>query len=69
MANGARLSWRVSLTWAMGTPLKRGGTCVSTDKGWRVDDIVYGGAWDFGNKGRLSDTLKAVVAESKAAPK
>jgi hypothetical protein len=42
---------------------------VSTDKGWRVDDIAYGGTWDFGNKGKLSDTLKAVVAESAASTK
>ena len=30
---------------------------VNTPAGWRVDDIGYGGAWDFGNKGRLSQTL------------
>jgi hypothetical protein len=42
---------------------------ISTDKGWRVDDIVYGGNWAFGNKGKLSDTLKAVIAEGSAAPK
>ena len=29
-----------------------------TKDGWRIDDIAYGGHWDFGNKGRLSDTLK-----------
>ena len=42
---------------------------VSTDKGWRVDDIGYGGTWDFGNKGKLGDTLKAVIAESAASTK
>lgn len=34
---------------------------VNTQAGWRVNDIVYGGAWDFGNKGKLSDTLKQVI--------
>lgn len=29
-----------------------------TNDGWRIDDIAYGGQWAFGNKGRLSDTLK-----------
>lgn len=32
--------------------------------GWRVDDVVYGGTWAFGNKGRLSDSLKSVVSEA-----
>jgi hypothetical protein len=31
--------------------------------GWRVDDIEYGSTWDFGNKGKLSDNLKAVIAQ------
>lgn len=30
----------------------------NTKDGWRIDDIAYGGHWAFGNKGRLSDTLK-----------
>lgn len=29
-----------------------------TKDGWRIDDIAYGGHWAFGNKGRLTDTLK-----------
>lgn len=29
--------------------------------GWRVDDIVYGGTWDFGNKGTLAQSLKAAM--------
>ncbi len=29
-----------------------------TQSGWRIDDIAYGGKWDFGNKGTLTDTLK-----------
>jgi hypothetical protein len=34
---------------------------VNTPAGWRVDDIGYGGGWDFGNKGRLSQTLGEVL--------
>jgi hypothetical protein len=34
---------------------------VNTPAGWRVDDIAFGGAWDFGNKGSLSETLKQVI--------
>jgi hypothetical protein len=36
---------------------------VRTPAGWRVDDIAYGGTWDFGNKGRLTKTLKSAIAE------
>jgi hypothetical protein len=28
---------------------------------WRVDDIIYGGDWSFGNKGRLSQTLRSAI--------
>ena len=38
---------------------------VMTDKGWRVDDIEFGGSWDFANKGRLTELLKAAIEESK----
>lgn len=34
---------------------------MNTADGWKVDDIGYGGTWDFGNKGRLSETLQQVV--------
>ncbi len=34
---------------------------VKTPAGWRVDDIGYGGGWDFGNKGRLSQTLQQLL--------
>jgi hypothetical protein len=34
---------------------------ANTGDGWKVDDIGYGGTWDFGNKGRLSETLKQVA--------
>jgi hypothetical protein len=37
---------------------------VMTPAGWRVDDIAYGGSWDFGNHGKLSDTLKSSIADA-----
>ena len=36
---------------------------VNTPQGWRVDDVAYGGGFQFGNTGRLSDTLKTVTGE------
>ena len=36
---------------------------VNGGQGWRVDDIAYGGGFQFGNTGRLSDTLKTVTRE------
>lgn len=37
---------------------------VNEQGGWRVDDIGYGGSWDFGNKGRMRDTLKMAIADA-----
>ncbi len=37
---------------------------ANTPQGWRVDDIAYGGGFQFGNTGRLSDTLKTVTSET-----
>jgi hypothetical protein len=37
---------------------------VETPSGWKVDDIGYGGTWDFGNKGRMIGTLKSVIADA-----
>ena len=34
---------------------------VNGADGWKIDDIGFGGKWDFGNKGRMSDTLKMVI--------
>lgn len=34
---------------------------VRTGADWRVDDIGYGGSWDFGNKGRMTQTLKSAI--------
>lgn len=37
---------------------------VATPDGWRVDDISYGGSWDFGNKGRMSETIRGAIANA-----
>jgi large conductance mechanosensitive channel protein len=37
---------------------------VATPSGWRVDDIGYGGSWDFGNKGRMGETVKGAIANA-----
>ena len=42
---------------------------VHTDAGWRVDDIAYGGTWDFGNKGRLTRTLNGAIEEGNTFSK
>lgn len=43
-------------TWTDTVLLTRGAA------GWRVDDIAYGGGWDFGHAdGRLSTVLRAMV--------
>lgn len=42
---------------------------VHTDAGWRVDDIAYGGSWDFGSKGRLTRTLNSAIEEGGAFAK
>lgn len=34
---------------------------VHTNDGWRVNDIDYGGTWDAGNAGRLSETLRSAI--------
>jgi hypothetical protein len=41
---------------------------VKTGSGWRVDDIAYGGNWDFGNHGKLSETLKSAINDANGAP-
>lgn len=38
---------------------------VKKPQGWRIDDIEYSGPSEFGNHGRLSETLKWIVEESK----
>ncbi len=34
-----------------------------TQAGWRVDDIAYGGNAQFGNRGKLTETLKSAIQE------
>jgi|SRR5215469_2972267 len=34
---------------------------VHGDAGWRVNDISYGGNWDGGNRGTLSETLRNAI--------
>lgn len=36
---------------------------VDAGGSWRVDDIAFGGNWDFGNHGRLSDVLKSAISD------
>jgi hypothetical protein len=36
----------------------------NTAEGWRIDDIVYGGGFQFGNTGTLTETLKTVLSEA-----
>ena len=38
---------------------------VRAAQGWQVDDIGYGGNAAFGNRGRLSETLKSAVAMTR----
>lgn len=37
---------------------------VATPSGWRVDDIGYGATWAFGNKGKLTATLREAISEA-----
>jgi hypothetical protein len=37
---------------------------VMTAKGWRVDDIGYGGDWAFSNRGRLTATLREAITDA-----
>ena len=37
--------------------------CVRARGRWVVNDIVFGGGWDFARKGRLTDTLRAIAAD------
>ncbi len=47
------------VTWTDSAVLTQGAD------GWRLDDIGYGGTWDFGNKGKLSETLKFAIANAR----
>jgi hypothetical protein len=37
---------------------------IQANGGWRVDDIAFGGHWDFGNHGTLKGTLKDMIANA-----
>ena len=39
-------------------------TLTKTKAGWRVDDIGYGGAWEYANKGKLSATVRQAISDS-----
>ncbi len=39
---------------------------VRSGGGWLVDDVGYGGDWDFAQKGRLTGLLKGVIEEGSA---
>lgn len=36
---------------------------TKTAQGWRINDISYGGNWDFANRGRLTQTLHMVISD------
>jgi len=61
-ANGAKGHCAVTLTYddksAKPTIWTDTVYLVHGAQGWRVDDIAYGGTWAFGNKGKLTETLK-----------
>jgi hypothetical protein len=37
-----------------------------TVRGWLVDDIAFGGTWDFGQHGMLRGTLRQVIEDAKS---
>lgn len=37
---------------------------ADTPAGWKVDDVIYGAGFDFGNNGRLSETVRLVLAQA-----
>jgi hypothetical protein len=37
---------------------------TNTPQGWRVDDVIYGANFQFGNTGKLTDTLHTVLREA-----
>ncbi len=40
---------------------------VRVSAGWKVDDIAYGGNRDFGNRGRLKETLQSAIRDGNDA--
>jgi hypothetical protein len=41
-------------------------TLIATETGWRIDDIAYGGTWEFMHKGHLTDVLNHAIREADA---
>ena len=38
---------------------------VKEARGWRVNDIEYGGTWEFMHRGRLQELLESVIKDSQ----
>jgi hypothetical protein len=39
---------------------------VKDDEGWRVDDVVYGGDWEFMHKGTLRGVLASTIRQGRS---
>lgn len=67
-ASGASARCPVEFTYAHGKqkPVTWTDNLILTNspQGWRVDDIVYGANFQFGNTGKLTDTLRTVLREA-----
>lgn len=65
---GASMQCRMQLHFAATHPRPQDWTdtmtLVKAPEGWRVDDIAYGGNWDFGNHGTLKAILRDVIADA-----
>ncbi|MGC9953929.1 MAG: hypothetical protein ABSD21_06595 [Rhizomicrobium sp.] len=66
--SGAQASCAVNLVYddKKDTPIRWTDTVylTKTKAGWRVDDVGYGGSWEYANKGRLSATVRQAIADS-----
>ncbi len=66
--NGAKASCAVDFVYDdhKDTPTRWTDTVYLTksNAGWRVDDIGYGGSWEYANKGRLSATVRQAISDS-----
>ena len=70
VAKGQRATCQVDLVYDPGTrgekPVRWTDSLVlvASDRGWKVDDVIYGATSAFGNKGRLSETLRRAIADA-----